>query len=74
MNFNSLSCDLVNSKILCRGERNMQQRTLKIDDVKLDGKYMDQKSHREKLNPVYCEYKINADSREILDCHSHSVL
>lgn len=68
MNFTSLDCEPSDSEVVCHGKRNRQERTIKVDDVVLEGIPIGDRSIRSQRKPMVCSYKINRELNHILDC------
>jgi hypothetical protein len=70
INFRFLKCDEMGDKIVCKGERNFQNRKIIVSNLNLDGDKLPKTDLRDKkFENIGCKYATNLDG-SALDCFS----
>jgi len=69
INFRFLECNEHGDKIVCEGERNLQNRKLTVSNLNIDGNSVPRGEINKKFENIGCKYALDLEG-SALDCFS----
>jgi len=69
INFRFLECGEMGEKIVCEGERNLQNRKITVSSLNVDGNTVNKDNINKKFENIGCKYAMSLDG-SALDCFS----